>query len=185
MESNVSRLTSGGKLVIGRSPACVKCGRRPQRWSGGRWQSYCKICHAEDHRRRRDEQRQERERQALLGRTEAMALTPEERELLLELRGIEPAGRHHARLAAAYLCRPASLRGGIAPRQSEGKIQMRKIIAAIILAAGLALGASGVASAAIAPAAHAPLIGPAQHGTVCPHGHHHGHLPRGCHQHGR
>lgn len=61
---------------------------------------------------------------------------------------------------------------------------MRRIITIAIMAAGLTLGATGVATAAIAPAAHAPLIGPAQHGVPCPHGHHHGHLPRGC-QHGR
>lgn len=32
-------------MTIGGKPACVRCGRRPRRWDGRRWQSYCLPCH--------------------------------------------------------------------------------------------------------------------------------------------
>lgn len=41
-------------IVLGDgAPACVRCWRRPKRFSGGRWQSYCSICHADYMRDRR------------------------------------------------------------------------------------------------------------------------------------
>lgn len=107
----VSRLTSGGKLVIDGKPACVKCGRRPQRWSGKRWQSYCGPCHTYDQWQRR------------LGKTELLVrdedrglhvairgaeLSEEERHYLIdqivELRA-KPSGRHHAGLSVEHLRR--------------------------------------------------------------------------------
>lgn len=106
MESNVSRLTESGQLVIGSKPACVKCGRRPKRWSGGRWQSYCTICHKEDQWERRrgksDILVREEDRGLVLAIRRA-ELSPEERELIVdtivELRA-RPPGRHRARLCA-------------------------------------------------------------------------------------
>jgi len=49
---------------------------------GRRWYGYCAICGAEAEYERR---------QSL------MRLSAEERELILEVRRAEPAGRHHAR----------------------------------------------------------------------------------------
>jgi hypothetical protein len=46
-------VTSDGKIFIDGKPACSKCQRRPKRWNGRRWQSYCAECHREDRALRR------------------------------------------------------------------------------------------------------------------------------------
>lgn len=74
-------------VVAGNKPACVKCLRRPKRWSGNRWQSYCAICQAEYARMRRS------------GKVE-MLLTYEEARLIDEYRaGPASKGRHAAAVA--------------------------------------------------------------------------------------
>jgi len=45
----VSRLTA----TVDGKPPCSSCGKRPKRWNGSRWQSYCDSCHAEYARNRR------------------------------------------------------------------------------------------------------------------------------------
>lgn len=72
-------------------PACPNCGRRPRKAipagtkayaQGRRWYGYCAICAPEvEYERRKN----------------LMRVSLEERELILELRRAEPAGRHHAR----------------------------------------------------------------------------------------
>lgn len=76
-------VTSSGKVFIGGKPACSRCGRRPRRWDGRRWQSYCTVCHRDDARDRR------------VGKVE-MLLTPEEREAVWAARAAAEAspGRH-------------------------------------------------------------------------------------------
>ena len=79
MVLQVSRLT----FMIGGKPACSRCGRRPRRWSGGRWQSYCTVCHREYCAGRRT------------GKVETL-LTPEEWEAVRVMRAAAAAapGRH-------------------------------------------------------------------------------------------
>jgi hypothetical protein len=70
VRSKVSRFTF--KLSTG-EPACVRCLKRPQRWDGTRWQSYCRVCHTDYMRQRR------------VARTE-MLLDDHERGQVLEFR---------------------------------------------------------------------------------------------------
>lgn len=79
-------------MFIGGIPACPRCGRRPRKAipaatkayaRGRRWYGYCKVCLIEAEYDRRQN---------------LMRVSAEERELLLELRQAQPAGRHHARL---------------------------------------------------------------------------------------
>lgn len=64
--------------------ACSQCLRLPARLVGGRAVSYCRRCATEANRQSRK------------GKVN-MLVTPDERLLLLEVRGAVPAGRHHAR----------------------------------------------------------------------------------------
>lgn len=86
MRSKVSRSTF--KLSDGR-PACITCLKRPQRWDGTRWQSYCTVCHTDYCRKRRQ------------GKTETL-LTPEVREVVRALQGfpLEDQGAIAAEIAA-------------------------------------------------------------------------------------
>lgn len=71
--------------------ACSYCLQRPARVDRSRVQSYCRVCATEANRRSRK------------GKINTL-LSPEERMLILELRQVRPAGRHHAaRLCAAGL----------------------------------------------------------------------------------
>ena len=74
---------SHGTAWIDGKPVCVKCGREPKRWSGGRWQSYGTNCHREYNAGRR------------AGKIETL-LTPDELEAVRHMRhfGTVPAGRH-------------------------------------------------------------------------------------------
>jgi hypothetical protein len=65
-------------------PACVMCLKRPKRWTGKRWQSYCRICQTEYSRRWRE------------GRT-SITVTNEQKQLIRQLLAAKPLGRHHAR----------------------------------------------------------------------------------------
>jgi len=49
----VPTLVSRQTIFIDGKPACSKCLRRPRRWDGRRWQSYCTECHREDGAARR------------------------------------------------------------------------------------------------------------------------------------
>lgn len=40
-------MVSQGTVFVDGKPACTKCGRRPKRWDGKRWQSYCTECKRE------------------------------------------------------------------------------------------------------------------------------------------
>lgn len=112
MTTKVARLsrvvvTESGQLVVDGKPACAKCGRRPKRPGRGRrkWQSYCDVCHAEDHAERRREQTQitiNRADRGLVVAIRRAKLSAEERgavmdvliDTLVELR-TAAAGRHH------------------------------------------------------------------------------------------
>lgn len=81
-------------MLIDGVPACPRCGRRPRKAipegtksyaQGRRWYGYCAVCRPDAERERRQE---------------SMRVSPDERRLLLELRDVRPAGRHHARLQA-------------------------------------------------------------------------------------
>ena len=54
-EPNNGRPTNTDVTLADGSPACVVCLRRPKRWTGKRWQSYCKQCHTEIVRRWRQD----------------------------------------------------------------------------------------------------------------------------------
>jgi len=72
----VRTVVSQFAATIGGKPACSDCGRRPKRWSGGRWQSKCAVCHAEYVRDRRR------------GKVEVL-LTPGEWEMVKAWRALE------------------------------------------------------------------------------------------------
>lgn len=75
-------LVSQGTMLIDGKPACSRCGRRPRRWSGGRWQSYCTPCHQDYSAERR------------AGKVEVL-LTPEEWAAVKASRAAAAiAGRH-------------------------------------------------------------------------------------------
>lgn len=89
MRTSVPRLTviDGKKfLPDGRRACSVGICARPAVVTPRRVQSYCRQHATEATRKWR------------AGKVGTM-LTPEERELILELRQVQPAGRHHARLA--------------------------------------------------------------------------------------
>lgn len=89
MKTSVSRLTviDGVKyLADGRRACSVGACGRPAVVTPRRVQSYCR------------EHATEKTRDWRKGKIGTM-LTPEERELILELRRVQPTGRHHARLA--------------------------------------------------------------------------------------
>lgn len=134
MKTSVSRLTiiDGKKYLPDGSRACsVGVCSRPAVVTPRRVQSYCR------------EHATEKTRAWRRGKVGTM-LTPEERELIIELRKVQPAGRHHAR---------ANLQRGTG--------YMKKItISAAALAAVLAFSGSGVAVAAVG--APAPFLPPAQ-----------------------
>lgn len=80
------RVVGGVPYFEDGSRVCSKCLRRPARVDRSGQQRYCRVCATEDMRLRRQ------------GKV-SMLLAPEERELIRELRQVQPAGRHHAGLS--------------------------------------------------------------------------------------